>query len=219
MNSKLALLSIVLVAGLCATALAGDAAKSISLPAPDKTGGTPVQKALAERKSIRAYSDKPVDLQTLSSLLWATAGINREDGKRTAPSAHNSQAISLYVMLKSGIYFYNAKENRLDLTVAGDHTHLAGPQRFACSAPVNLLFVGDVEKLAGPKGWPGAVKMQYLFLGEDIGVMSENAYLYCASVGLGTVLRGVIQEADLGKVMNLPEGHVVLSAQTVGWPK
>ena len=57
--------------------------------------------------------------QALSNLLWAAYGVNRPDGKRTAPSANNRQTIDVYVALAEGVYLYNAKEHRLDLVVGG----------------------------------------------------------------------------------------------------
>jgi hypothetical protein len=62
-------------------------AQSIDLPAPQKTGGMPLMDALAKRSTARAFDSKELSPQQLSSLLWAAFGINRPDGKRTAPSA------------------------------------------------------------------------------------------------------------------------------------
>lgn len=65
------------------------------LPPPDTTGGLPLMQALKERKSVRSFADKPIPQQTLSNLLWAAFGINRPDGRRTAPSAMNWQEIDI----------------------------------------------------------------------------------------------------------------------------
>jgi nitroreductase len=44
-------------------------------------------------------------------------------------------------------------------------------------------------------------------------------YLFCASEGLGTVVRGSVNRVDLTKALNLrPEQRITL-AQTVGYPK
>ncbi|MFA4839911.1 MAG: nitroreductase family protein, partial [Candidatus Neomarinimicrobiota bacterium] len=69
---------------------------SIVLPVPQTTGGKPLMQALNLRQSMRNFSEKPLSLQTLSNLLWAANGINRpEIGKRTAPTAMNSQEIDV----------------------------------------------------------------------------------------------------------------------------
>ena len=44
-----------------------------------------------------SFLDKAIDKATLSSLLWAATGVNRPDGRMTAPTAVNAQDISVYV--------------------------------------------------------------------------------------------------------------------------
>ena len=77
-----------------------NAQKQIKLNAPNKSRGTAVMKALSERHSVREFSTKELSLQDLSDLLWAANGINRSDGKRTAPSAMNKQDVDIYVIMK-----------------------------------------------------------------------------------------------------------------------
>jgi hypothetical protein len=84
----------------------------IALPAPRRKGGMPLMEALNRRESSRELTSEPLDMQTLSDLLWAAWGYNREY-KRTAPSSHNRQEIDLYVFLESGTYIYDAAGNRL----------------------------------------------------------------------------------------------------------
>ena len=59
----------------------------------------------------------------------AANGINRPDGKRTAPSALNKQDIDIYVIMKEGAYLYDAKANSLQPIAKGDHrAAVAGSQ-------------------------------------------------------------------------------------------
>ena len=62
--------------------------KQIKLPAPNKTTGTAIMKALNDRHSERGYAANKLLPQDISNLLWAANGLNRPDGKRTAPSWH-----------------------------------------------------------------------------------------------------------------------------------
>ena len=117
-------------------------AQEIKLPAPDRSGGQPLMKSLNERKSARSFSEKDLSDQQLCDLLWAANGFNRED-KRTAPTARNCQELELYVILKKGIYFYNAKEHKLTLVKDGDHRKSAGIQDYVADAPLNILIVRD----------------------------------------------------------------------------
>jgi hypothetical protein len=122
-------------------------AQSIDLVAPQKTGGMPLMEALAKRSTARAFATNELSSQQLSSLLWAAFGINRPDGKRTAPSASNRQETDIYVLLKQGVYVYSAASNRLDLVVAEDIRALGGTQAFVKDAPVTLVFVADLAKM------------------------------------------------------------------------
>ena len=88
-------------------------AQDIKLPSPQKQGGEPLLQVLSKRASTRDFdTQKNIDSQTLSNLLWAAWGYNRED-KRTAPSAMNRQEISLYIVMAQGVYLYDAKQNKL----------------------------------------------------------------------------------------------------------
>ena len=72
---------------ICCNTIHAQQSKDIQLKAPQKKAGAKVMQAFNERKSTRSFDSKELDLQTISNLLWAANGINRPDGKRTAPSA------------------------------------------------------------------------------------------------------------------------------------
>lgn len=68
---------------------------------------------LQNRRSVRQYSDREVTDETLLKILWAANGVNREDGRHTAPSAINAQDIELYVCRGEGTWHYLPKERQL----------------------------------------------------------------------------------------------------------
>ena len=87
---------------------------SIELPAPVKTGGMPLMEALSKRATDRLMDPaRSLDEQQLSNLLWAAWGINRPDGRRTAPSALNRQEIDIYLIGRRDAYRYDAAEHEL----------------------------------------------------------------------------------------------------------
>jgi len=187
----------------------------IRLPAPQTEGGKPLMQALKERKSLREFSAKDLPLQMLSDMLWAACGINRPDtGGRTAPTAKNMQEIDVYVVKAEGVYLYDAKANMLVPVLAGDIRAITGKQSFVKDAPVNLIFVADLLKMGGMD----AASMDF-YSATDTGYISENVYLYCASAGLATVVRGWVDKPALEKAMKLSRGQKVVLAQTVGYPK
>ncbi|GHU74462.1 hypothetical protein FACS189413_19250 [Bacteroidia bacterium] len=181
-------------------------AQNISLPQPQTTGGKPLMEALNDRQTTREFSDKELDTQTLSDLLWAAYGFNRDD-KRTAPSANNRQEFILYVVLKSGVYVYDSKANELILKAEGDFRSATGKQDFVTVAPLNLVFVADLTKNSAE----GAAI--------DAGYISQNVYLYCASAGLGTVVRGWFDKAEVQAALQLSETEEPILTQTVGYKK
>jgi len=187
--------------------------KPIVLPPPQTDGGRPLMQVLKERKTSREFSGEKLSPQVLSNLLWAAFGINRPEGKRTAPSAMNWQEIDVYAATADGLFIYDAKANRLEPVLAQDVRAATGTQPFVASAPVNLVYVADIAK-TGSVGSDAE-----LYTSADAGFIAQNVYLFCASEGLATVVRGSVDRAALAKVMKLrPEQKIVL-AQTVGYPK
>ena len=200
---------------LIATLIAGGLfAQSIDLPAPQKTGGMPLMEALAKRSTARAFDSKELSPQQLSSLLWAAFGINRPDGKRTAPSARNYQETDIYVLLKQGAYVYAAKSNKLDLVVAEDIRALGGTQTFITNAPVTLVFVADLSKMG-----KGSDENKKNTANIDVGYISQNVYLFCASEGLVTGARMSVDQAALGSRLKLRPEQMIILAHSVGYPK
>jgi nitroreductase len=187
--------------------------KPVALPTPQTSGGKPLMQVLKERKSVRDFGPEPLSRQTISNLLWAAWGINREDGRRTAPSASNRQEIDLYVVMADGAYLYDAQANALKPVATADLRKFAGTQAYVAGAPLNLVYVADTAKLGGDD----AAKLATA--NADTGFIAQNVYLFCASEGLGTVVRASVNRDDLGKALNLRAGQRITLAQSVGYAK
>jgi nitroreductase len=184
--------------------------KPIQLPKPQVTAGIPLMQALAQRKTTRAFLDKPLPLQTLSNLLWAAFGVNRPREEkpglgRTAPSAMNKQEVELYVVLAQGVYVYEAEANLLRPVVVGDlRAKMGAPP--AGQAAVTIVYVADP-------------KLNYAQA--DVGFIGQNVYLFAASEGLNAwfyALHGQQDATAVGAALKLPEGKSPLYGQSVGYP-
>ena len=188
--------------------------KPIKLLDPQLDDGRPLMQVLKDRKSSREYSSEKLPLQILSNLLWAAWGINRTDsGLRTAPSASNMQEIDIYVATADGVYLYNAQKNILEPVLGEDIRAATGKQDFVKDAAVNLIFVADYSKM----GKRSEENKRYMS-GADTGFISQNVYLYCASEGLASVVRGMVDGPALEKIMKLRPDQKVVFAQSVGYP-
>jgi SagB-type dehydrogenase family enzyme len=207
-------LAVLVILALSVYGMAQESAVTIQLPKPDTTGGKPLMQALKERKSSRSFSDKKLSQQVLSNLLWAAFGINRPDGHRTAPSARNWQEIEIYVATAEGLFVYEPRPHSLRRGLTDDLRAATGMQDFVGTAPINLVYVADLDK-AGARSSDD----RDLFVGADCGFIAQNVYLYCASEGLSTVVRGMVDREKLAQAMKLRPQQKILLAQTVGYPK
>jgi SagB-type dehydrogenase family enzyme len=206
---------LIVLVGLFASPLSADELKHIKLSAPQLNSGKSLMQALSDRQSSRSFSPRKIPIEVLSNLLWAADGINRTgSGKRTAPSAMNWQEIDIYVAAADGLYLYKPEEHTLNMVLDKDIRALTGKQSFVRDAPVNLIYVADLSRSGDI---PADEKM--LFAYADTGFISQNVYLYCASAGLSTVVRGSFDKDALAKAMKLKNNQKIILAQTVGYPK
>ena len=186
----------------------------IKLPAPKTEGGMPLMQALKERRSGRDFSSQKLSMETLSSLLWAAWGVNRPDGHHTAPSARNAQEIDVYAATSDGLFLYEPKDHQLRKILPDDVRAATGMNDYVKTAALNLIYVADPAKA----GLKDAASIEF-YSGADTSFLAENVYLFCASEGLVTVVRGSVDKAAVAKAFKLrPEQRVIL-AQSVGYPR
>ena len=216
MNKKIFLLSIItaFVLSVCFNTVYSVELKPVKLPAVQKDEGKSLMQALSDRKTSREFSNEKLPLQVLSNLLWAAWGINRpQTGGRTAPSAVNWQEIEIYVAMQEGLYIYDAKEHALNPVLAKDIRAATGLQDFVKDVPVNLVYVADFSKITASD------QDKVFYSAADTGFISQNVYLYCASEGLATVVRNLVDKPALAKTMNLNAEQRIILTQSIGYPK
>ena len=189
--------------------------KPVKLPPPQTEGGKPLMQVLNARTSSREFRSEKLPMQVLSALLLAACGVNRADtGKRTAPSAKNWQEIDVYIAAEEALYLYDAKEHLLIPVIEKDIRAETGKQGFVNTAPINLVYVADFSKISAEN-----MEDKIFYSATDTGFISQNVYLYCASFGLATVVRGYVDKPALEKIMGLRPDQKVILSQTVGFPK
>lgn len=166
-----------------------------TLPSVTKDNQVTLIQALQDRKSSRKFNDTEISPQLLGDLLWATWGVNRADGKHTIPIALNKPEILVYLALKDGVWLYEPKTHTLIQKSQNDVRSTMG------SGTVFLIYAAPVNKFAA----------------FHVGSLYQNAGLYCASVGLGNVVRMTVRK--INDLIPLPEGYTIQMVQAVGYAK
>jgi nitroreductase len=172
--------------------------------------------ALEHRKSIREYSAKKLSPEDLSAILWAANGVNRPDGKRTAPSAYGKEYIDIYVVTDTGSYLYDAPKHELKFILGANVKNKMSGQGFVAKASHILVLVSDTGKIPG------------LFLGKEgkltwanatAGAIAQNVYLMSAAKGIGTCFVAGIQADDIKKALGLSKDMVPIYVMPLGYEK
>jgi SagB-type dehydrogenase family enzyme len=184
---------------------------SVVLPPPALPPTATLDAALRSRRSTRSFAADPLALQTLATLLWAAFGVNRPPAGRTAPSAHGWREIDLYAALPEGTYRYEAEAHRLALVAADDLRALTGVQDFVAGAPLNLVYVAETARMTEVR----ADEREFL-AGADAGCIAQNVYLGCAALGLGCVVRGLVDRRRLALALGLRPTQRIALAHSVG---
>ncbi|MFO7843361.1 MAG: SagB/ThcOx family dehydrogenase [Bacteroidales bacterium] len=185
----------------------------IELPEPDKAGGMPLMQAINERHSARNFVDKDLTEQQLSELLWAAYGLNRpESGKHTIPTSRNRQDIEVYITTQDGVFKYLPEEHALLQISAEDKRKVSGMQDFVKDAAVNLIYVSDFDKLGD-----SSEDVKTMTAATHCGFIGQNVYLYCASEGLISVFRAMIDKEKAAELLQLKGNKHVIYSQSVGY--
>ncbi len=183
------------------------------LDTPDKTRGLPIMQAMSERKSIREYDSRKISDQDLSDLLWATMGQNRHNGKLTAPSCRDYREIRLFVFTADGVGEYIPSTHSIKHFVDGDYRQLvAGPQDFVKTAPVCLVMIADMTK------FPERDERSLMMASVDAGIVSQNASVAAAGLGLATVPRATMDAKAICRLLSLPDTQLPIMNNPIGYP-
>ena len=175
------------------------------LPKPNMIGGKTLMQSLQERRTAREFGRRAVNEQTLADMLWAAVGVNRQDGKRTIPTARDSQDLSVYVLKYDGVWLYDAKAHKLIQVSDKDLRALMATQEFAKDAALDLIYVSANENP--------------MYSAMHAGSAYQNVGLYCADKGLNNVVRGYFDHDAIAKELKLDDKQQVIVSQAIGWPK
>jgi len=185
-----------------------------------------VEEAIAKRRSVREFANKPITLTQLSQLLWAAQGITEPDyGLRATPSAGALYPLELYAVVKTGgvagldagIYHYLISENSLALVKGGDSSSrlkaAALDQGAVGFAAVNLVTTAVLGRTTVKYHDRG---VRYAFL--EAGHAGENVFLQAQSLGLAAVVVGAFDDEAVGAVLGVGTDEKAVYIQPIGVP-
>jgi SagB-type dehydrogenase family enzyme len=182
------------------------------LPEPIEIGTVSIEEAIADRRSIREFKDRPLLLGELSQLLWAGQGITDERAnRRSAPSAGAKYPIELFVVvgdvenLLPAVYHYDPVAHALVPVRMGDFREMlsfeALSQEWVKSAPAVIVITGVYERTMEKYGERG---VRYVHI--EVGAVAENIYLEAESLDLGTTFVGAFSDEGVAQVLGADDG-------------
>lgn len=191
----------------------------LPLPQPNLTLTFPLIKAIEQRRTIRKWSDQPIDDQDLANILWAACGITKEPkgkskNKRTVPSACNSQEIKVYAVMKKGTFLYDENAHALLPVCSTDIRKDIGSQKMMQSAPLGLIYVADLSYMKSPILKKEEAKRFSAWV--DTGFVSQNVYLYCAAANLATAVLALVKRDVLSRNLGLNDQQKIVLTQVIG---
>ncbi len=157
--------------------------------------------AIRTRRSVRKYSDKPVEEEKLQGVLEAV---------RMAPSWANYQCWRLIVVKDKAL-----KEKISDLSYVesffAPKGYKANPSKKALAeAPVVIVLCADPAQ-------SGVLWGQSYYL-TDAGIAAQNLMLAARAQGLGSVFVGVYEEEKLKKLLGIPDVIRIVGLFPLGYP-
>lgn len=191
--------------------------RAVELPAPRTDGPMSLERALAERRSVRDFTDERLTLEELAQLLWAAQGITADWGGRTAPSAGALYPLEVYAVTPGGLYHYLPDGHRADVLRADDLRRplaAAALGQAAVAVAPAVLVIAAVFRRTEVKYGERAERYVHL----EAGHAAQNVLLQAVALGLGGVPIGAFSDREVQRVLGLPADHEPLYLIPVGHP-
>jgi nitroreductase len=157
--------------------------------------------AIRTRRSVRRFSDQPVEAEKLRAVLEAV---------QQAPSWSNKQCWHLVVVQDQ-----EARNKISELSFVesffATYGYKTNPaQKGLAQAPVVIVACAD-PRLSGD------LHGQQYYL-TDMGIATENMMLAAHDQGLGSVFVGVFDEEQLKSLLNIPAEIKIVGLFPIGYP-
>jgi nitroreductase len=146
---------------------------------------------LKKRRSVRRFKKKEIENHKVRKLV---------ETANSAPSAGNLQAYQIFLV--------KDESRRKQLARA------ALNQDFVAQAPIDLVFCADLFRSSEGYGSRG----ETLYSIQDATIACAYVHLAAVDLGLGSVIVGAFDEAEVSKVLSLPRILRPIIILPVGYP-
>ena len=197
----------------------------MKLPLPKNEGTVSVERAITQRRTIRAYMPQILILDQVSQLLWTAQGITEDSGfKRAVPSAGALYPMDVYAVvgqdsvdqIEAGVYHYESKGHMLSQVTKQDlrnrFARAALLQMWMVKAPVNLVITAEYSRVTGKYGKRG---VRYALI--EAGHIGQNLFLQAEALGLKAGIVGAFHDKEVAEVMKLPRSHEPVLIMPIGY--
>ena len=190
--------------------------KLIDLIPPEnfKIGKNSFLDVINKRMSRRNYTDEALNLEELSFLLWCTQGVkktfkDKAGVLRTVPSAGAKSPFETYLIInrvvgiEPGLYRYISFTHKLLFIKSIEDVErkigeLTYDQKFVGKGAVIFCWVAIPYRTE----WRYTI-LAHKFIAIDLGLVTENLYLACEAIDLGTVAIGYYEQKKFDSLLEI----------------
>ncbi len=197
----------------------------IKLSSPSAKGQMSLEEAIARRRSVRRYADRPLSLSQISQILWSAQGVtDSARGLRAAPSAGACYPVIVYLLasrvegLAPGLYRYGPEGHSLiaisRVDLREDLSKSCWGQSPVGRAPACVVLAADYQRIR-PRYGQRSVR----YTDMEVGHIGQNISLQAVALGLGTVMVGAFEDDGVKRVLGLPKDEAPLYIIPLGHPE
>jgi SagB-type dehydrogenase family enzyme len=183
--------------------------------------------SMGERKTVRKYDQKALNLEELAYLLWYTQGVKRVTPRpvtlRTVPSAGARHSFETYLLINNvtgltpGLYKYVALEHKLmvvslEIGLSEKVSRIAANQVFINDSAVTFIWTTALYRMKWRYG-----ERSYRYIHLDAGHVCQNLYLAAQTIESGVCAIAAFDDDELNTLLGLDgDEHFAVYLATVG---
>jgi nitroreductase len=157
--------------------------------------------AIKTRRSVRKFSDKPVEPEKLQAILEAV---------QAAPSWANMQCWRFVVVEDRAVREKISELSYVEAFFATRGYKTNPAQKALAEAPLVVVACANTLQSGDLGG------QQYYMA--DLGIAAENLMLAAHAQGLGSVFVGVFDEEQIGELLDIPVDTRIVGLFPIGYP-